>query len=91
MDREILILPARNCRRSRKIIAFLQSLGIPFRQIELETPEGQQYVQQYKMRASPGIIVDGVSVNPYDILLQKECRVDEAKAKSLFLNQEKLD
>jgi len=91
MDREILILPARNCRRSRKIIAFLQSRGIPFRQIELETPEGQQYAQRFGMRASPGIIVDGVSVNPYDILIQKECRVDETKAKSLFLNEEKLD
>lgn len=91
MDREILILPARNCRRSRKVIAFLQSHGIPFRQIELETPEGQQYAQRYEMRASPGIVVDGVSINPYDILLQKECRVDEGKALSLFLNQEKLD
>ncbi len=88
MEREILILPARNCRRSRKVLAFLQSHSIPFRQIELETPEGQMYVRRFGMRASPGIIVDGVSVNPYDILIQKECRVDEMKALSLFLNQE---
>jgi hypothetical protein len=37
------------------------------------------------MRASPGILVDGVSVNPLDVLNQPECRVDEAAANRWFL------
>ena len=32
----------------------------------------------------PGILVDGVSVNPFDLLIQPACRVDDAKARELF-------
>lgn len=37
------------------------------------------------MRASPGILVDGVSMNPFHVLIQPECRVDEDAADRLFL------
>ena len=37
----ITILPARDCRRSRKIIAYLEQRGIPFTRVDLESVEGQ--------------------------------------------------
>lgn len=81
---QITILPAPNCRRSRKVLAFLQEQGISFEQIALDSPEGQDLQEKHQFRASPGILVDGVSVNPYEILIQKQCRVDEGKALALF-------
>jgi hypothetical protein len=46
--------------------------------------EGQHLQENYQFRASPGIIVDEVNINPYDILIQKQCRVNEEKALALF-------
>lgn len=82
--REIVILPAPGCRRSRKILEYLQSHDIPFKRIDLETPEGQALMQRYGMRASPGILVNGVSINPYDMLLQPQCKVNPQAAKKIF-------
>jgi len=56
-----------------------------FTRIELESPAGQWLVKQYDLRASPGILVDGVSINPFDVLIQPECRVDEAAAQRIFV------
>ena len=36
------------------------------------------------MCASPGVLVDGVSDNPFDLLIQPACRVDDEKAQALF-------
>lgn len=82
----IIILPARNCRRSRKIIEYLEEEEIPFTRIELESVEGHTLAEKHQMRASPGILVDGVSVNPMDLLIQGECRVDEEAAHHLLGN-----
>jgi len=80
----IVILPAHNCRRSRKIIEYLEGEEIPFTRIELESVEGRALVAKHQMRASPGILVDGVSVNPLDLLIQSECRVDEGSARRVL-------
>ncbi|HFC10344.1 MAG TPA: hypothetical protein ENJ54_10920 [Chloroflexi bacterium] len=80
----IVILPARRCRRSRKIMQYLDERGIPYTRIPLETDEGVAIAQRYNMRASPGILVDGVSHNPFEILDPDRCRVDEEKARALF-------
>ena len=80
----ITILPARNCRRSRKVIEYLESRGIAFTRIPLESVEGQALAAQYDLRASPGILVDGVSINPFDVLIQPQCRVDETAAQRIF-------
>jgi len=80
----ITILPARNCRRSRKIIEYLEARGVTFTRIQLESVEGQALAAQYDLRASPGILVDGVSVNPFDVLIQPQCRVDETAARRVF-------
>jgi hypothetical protein len=82
--REIIVLPARGCRRSRNLLAYLQAQGIPFTRIDLESPEGQTLAAQRDLRASPGILVDGVSINPFDLLTQPACRVDEEKVRELL-------
>lgn len=82
---DILILPAPGCRRSRRILEYLTRSEIPFTSIPLESPAGTALAEKYDMRASPGILVDGVSVNPFSLLIQPACRVDEEKAKTTFL------
>lgn len=83
-SRQIIVLPAQGCRRSRKLLDYLQAHGIPFMCIDLESPEGRALTAQYDLHASPGILVDGVSVNPFDLLVQPACRVDDDKARAVF-------
>jgi hypothetical protein len=83
-QKEIVILPAPGCRRSRKLIEYLEAHNIPFARLELDSPQGRALAEQYNLRASPGILVNGVSINPFDLLLQPLCRVDEAKAEGIF-------
>jgi arsenate reductase-like glutaredoxin family protein len=80
----ITIIPYPNCKRSERIISFLKEHEIPFREILSESPEGKLLQDQYQFRASPGIIVNQTSINPYQILVRKECRGDEKKALVLF-------
>jgi len=63
---------------------YLQAHGIPFTRMDLQSPEGQALAVQHDLRASPGILVDGISVNPFDLLIQPACRVDEARTRELF-------
>lgn len=81
---EITVLPAQGCRRSRKILAYLEQHAIPFTRIDLESPEGQALAERYELRASPGILVDGQSINPFDLLIQPQCRVNKAAAAAVF-------
>ena len=80
----ITILPARDCRRSRQIISYLEQHKIPFTRIDLESAEGQALATQHDLRASPGILVDGELINPFDLLVQPQCLVNEAAAEALF-------
>ena len=82
--KSITVLPAKGCRRSRKILEYLQTHQIPFQRIELDSPEVEQLMERYHFLASPGILVDGVSVNPFDLLIQPECRINEPKLKQVF-------
>ncbi len=82
--RQITILPAPGCRRSSRVLAYLKAQGIPFTQIDLRSPEGQELATLHDLRASPGILVDGVAVNPFELLIQPACRVDEDKAREVF-------
>jgi len=81
---EIIILPAQNCRRSRKILTYLDESGVPYTRVPLESEEGQQLAREFHLRASPGILVDGASINPFDLLIKPACRIDEIKARTLF-------
>jgi len=80
----ITILPARGCRRSQRLLTYLRAQQIPFTEIDLESPEGLALAEQHDLRASPGILVNGVSINPFDLLIQPACRVDDDKARAVF-------
>lgn len=82
--KEIVILPATNCRRSQKVLAYLDENEVPYRRIDLETKKGQQMMAEHELRASPGILVDDVPVNPFDILEAPSCRIKEAPVRQLF-------
>ena len=82
-----MILPARNCRRCRNIVEYLNQEGIPFTRIELESAEGRALTEKHGMRALPGILVHGVSVDPFDPLIQPECRVDEDAARRVLVDR----
>jgi glutaredoxin len=81
---EITVLPAQGCRRSRKILEYLEQHAIPFSRIDLESDEGQVLAERYGLRASPGILVDGQAINPFDLLIQPQCRVNQAAAQAVF-------
>jgi hypothetical protein len=82
--RTIVILPAEGCRRSQRMLTFLRQRQIPFTEIPLTSPKGQVLTQEHDLRASPGILVDGISVNPFDVLIQPECQVDEAAVRRIL-------
>lgn len=82
--RNIIILPATGCRRSQRMLSYLQEQQIPFIEIPLTSPEGQALMQEHDLRSSPGILVDGVSVNPFDVLIRPDCKVDEAAVRRIF-------
>ncbi|MFQ5434181.1 MAG: hypothetical protein ACE5FD_04825 [Anaerolineae bacterium] len=82
--KEIVILPAVNCRRSQKVLAYLDEQQVPYTRIDLETQKGQQMMAEYDLRSSPGILVDDVLVNPFDILEAPSCRILEPQASQIF-------
>ena len=83
-DPAIVILPAPRCRRSKRILEYLASHGIPFARVDLDSPEGQALASRYDFRASPGILVDSANINPFDLLIQPGCRIDERKVMQIF-------
>jgi len=80
----ITLITSRDCRRSRKIVAYLQQNGIPFTSVDFQSDAGRELAVQYDLRASPGIVVDGKSINPFDLLIQPQCQVNEAAAEAVF-------
>jgi glutaredoxin len=80
----ITILPAEGCRRSQAVLAYLEANDIRYERIELASEEGQEMAARYEIRSSPGMIVDGELVNPFDLLIQPACRIDEGAARRLF-------
>ncbi len=82
--KSVTVLSAKGCRRSRKILEYLLAKQIPFQRVELDLPEGEQLMAKHLFLASPGILVDGVSINPFDLLIQPECRVNEPNLKKIF-------
>ena len=83
-DREIAIVSTQGCRRSRAVLAYLEREGIPFTHVTAESAEGQDLIDRYRLRASPGILVDGVSVSPLDLLIPPTCEVDQGAAQRAF-------
>jgi glutaredoxin len=80
----IVILPAADCRRSKKVLAYLDEEQVPYTRVDLETAEGQALVEEHELPSSPGILVDGELVNPFDILEAPSCRIKEPIARQVF-------
>lgn len=80
----LTILPAKGCQRSRKILEYLEANHIPFERVELDSPEGEKLMAKYHFLASPGILIEGERINPYDVLIQPACKVNEKKFKQLL-------
>lgn len=83
-DQNILILRTYKCRKSDIIINFLKEENIPHIVRYLDRDEeAQRIAKKFKIMASPGIIVNNQSVNPYHLV--EKCRVKEPeKTKRMF-------
>jgi glutaredoxin len=82
--KSITLLPLKDCRRSKKLLGYLQENNIPFKRIDLESPEGKELMEKHQFLSSPGILVDDVSINPYDVLIPEQCRVNEENITEIF-------
>jgi len=80
------LVRSRRCRRSDLIVGALQAHSIPFRLVAAESDEGRTLITEYDRRASPGILVDGRSVNPFDLV--HDCRVDDGAVRHHLLGEE---
>lgn len=83
--KEILILPVKGCKRSKRIIQFLTEQAIPFQSIDPHSAAGQEMIAKYNFQASPGIVVNGKKINPFDLLIQPDCCVNKEAARKVFL------
>lgn len=88
MSKQIVILPAEGCRRSQRVLNYLDENEVAYKRIDLETEEGQALMERHNLRSSPGLFVDGVLVNPFDILEAPSCRIKEAVARRIFLGED---
>lgn len=52
----IIILPAQNCRRSRKVMTYLDERRVPYTAVPLESPEGVELAEQYHLCACRGMV-----------------------------------
>ncbi len=82
----VLIVRNRRCRKSDVVVRFLEQEGIPHRVLYLgENAEADALAQQYNLKASPGIIVNGESVNPYHLV--EKCRIKDTENAKKRLRQ----
>ncbi len=81
---QVTIVSTKNCRRSKKVLEFIAERGISHQHLSLDSIRGQELWEKHQFRASPGILVDGISINPYEILDQYHCRVNEDQALAVF-------
>lgn len=75
--KSITLLPLKGCRRSKRLMGYLKENDIPFTRIDLDSDEGKALMEKHHFLASPGILVNGVSINPYYFLIPEKCQVDE--------------
>ncbi|NOZ62316.1 MAG: glutaredoxin [Calditrichaeota bacterium] len=85
-NKPILILRTRNCRKSNLVIRFLQNNNIPHEVKSLETdPEAQQIAKKLNILSSPGIVVNGQVVNPYELI--ENCQIKNPAGTKQFLEE----
>ena len=81
---KITIVRNRKCRKSDAIVRFLEQEKIPFELFYLgEEMIADDLARKYGILTSPGIIIGGKTVNPYDLV--EHCKVkDPDSTKKLF-------
>lgn len=84
MNNKITIVRTHKCRKSDVIIRFLEENNIPHEVKFVETdPEAQKIFKIFNIKASPGIIINNESVNPYGLV--EKCKIkDSEKTKLMF-------
>ena len=84
-DHRIVILRNRKCRKSDVVVRFLGQEQMSFEVLYLgEKTEADELAKQYGILASPGIILNGTSVNPYELV--ERCKLkDPEGTRALFL------
>ena len=85
LDHRIVIIRNRKCRKSDVVVRFLGQQQMSFEVFYLgEDKEADELAKKYGILASPGIIVNGVAVNPYQLV--EQCKVKDAEGtKKMFL------
>ena len=85
LDHRIVIIRNRKCRKSDVVVRFLGQQQMLFEVFYLgEDKEADELAKKYGILASPGIIVNGVAVNPYQLV--EHCKVKDAEGtKKMFL------
>jgi len=85
MENKVLILRTKRCRKSDVVVRFLKENNIPhiIKYVE-DDEEAQKLYKKYKLKASPGIIINGELLNPYNLV--NNCKVvDPEGTKRRFL------
>lgn len=84
-EHTIMIVRNRKCRKSDVIVRFLGQEHLSFQVLYLgEDQKADELAKTYGILASPGIIVNGIAVNPYQLV--EQCRIkDTESTKDLFL------
>ncbi|OYV85202.1 MAG: hypothetical protein B7Z63_05825 [Ignavibacteriae bacterium 37-53-5] len=85
VDHRVIILRNRKCRKSDVVVRFLGQEQMSFEVRYLgEEKEADDLAKKYGILASPGIIINGTPVNPYQLV--EHCKVKDAEGtKKIFL------
>jgi glutaredoxin len=90
MNNKVLILRTTRCRKSDVMIRFLEENKIPFEVRFVDTDESAaKLAEEYNFKASPVIIVNGKTFNPYEII--KNCKVQNPEELRDEINRELLN
>lgn len=85
-DSDIQILRTTKCRKSDVIINFLKNENIPHTVLYLDrNEEAAQLAKKHNILASPGILVNGQSLNPYHLI--ERCQVKDPEKTKEELQQ----
>ena len=85
LGHRIIIVRNRKCRKSDVVVRFLGQEQMSFEVLYLgEEKEADELAKKYGILASPGIIINGIAINPYHLV--EHCKVKDAeRTKNLFL------
>ena len=84
-EHRIIIVRNRKCRKSDVVVRFLGQEQMSFEVLYLgEDKQADELAKKYGILASPGIIINGTAVNPYQLV--EHCKVKDSEGtKKLFL------